>query len=122
MGGGIFISKENFIMGYVSENKRKAYLLAGFIGMFFCGIGDILLSFRGEGEPYAVSGMMSMSITEVPMLYYQLSFFIGIIAMIGYFWGSRAMLSYITDRLDSKPYTEVFDIEKGGYSLTEYKV
>lgn len=90
-------------MGYVSENKRKAYLLAGFIGMFFCGIGDILLSFRGEGEPYAVNGMMSMSITEVPMLYYQLSFFIGIIAMIGYFLGSRAMLSYITDRLDGKP-------------------
>ena len=90
-------------MGYVSENKRKAYLLAGFIGMFFCGIGDILLSFRGEGEPYAVNGMMSMTITEVPMLYYQLSFFIGIIAMIGYFLGSRAMLSYITDRLDGKP-------------------
>lgn len=89
-------------MGYVNEEKRKAYLLTGFIGMFFCGIGDILLSFRGEGEPYAVSGMMSMHITEVPMLYYQLSFFIGIIAMIGYFLGSRAMLSHITDSLNGK--------------------
>lgn len=32
------------------------------------------------------------------------------------------MLSYIIDRLDGKPYTEVFDIEKDSYSLTEYKV
>lgn len=29
-------------MGYVTESKRKLYLLFGFIGMFMCGIGDIL--------------------------------------------------------------------------------
>lgn len=86
-------------MPYVEKSKRPAFLLIGFIGMFFCGIGDILFSFRGEGEPTAVSGMMSMNITEVPMCFYFISFFIGIIAMIGYFFGSRAMYSYCLDRL-----------------------
>lgn len=86
-------------MPYVEKSKRPDFLLIGFIGMFFCGIGDILFSFRGEGEPTAVSGMMSMNITEVPLYFYFISFFIGIIAMIGYFFGSRAMYSYCLDRL-----------------------
>ena len=33
---------------------------------------------------------------------------------------SSRMMSVVL--IDGKPYTEVFDIEKGGYSLTEYKV
>lgn len=86
-------------MPYVEKSKRPAFLLIGFIGMFLCGIGDILFSFRGEGEPTAVSGMMSMNITKVPLYFYFISFFIGIIAMIGYFFGSRAMYSYCLDRL-----------------------
>lgn len=86
-------------MPYVEKSKRPAFLLIGFIGMFLCGIGDILFSFRGEGEPTAVSGMMSMNITEVPLYFYFILFFIGIIAMIGYFFGSRAMYSYCLDRL-----------------------
>lgn len=80
-------------MGYVEKSKRKAYLLAGFVGMFLCGIGDILFSFRGEGVPKAISGIISMNISEVPLIFYQLSFFIGIIAMVGYWLGSRAMYS-----------------------------
>lgn len=89
-------------MAYVSENKRKAYLLLGFIGMVLCGIGDILLAFRGEGEPYAFGGMISADITAVPLWYYQLSFLIGIVAMIGYWFGSRAVYSYVSDRLNGK--------------------
>ena len=84
-------------MGYVEKSKRKAYLLAGFVGMFLCGIGDILFSFRGEGVPKAISGIISMNISEVPLIFYQLSFFIGIIAMVGYWLGSMAMYSYIKD-------------------------
>ena len=84
-------------MGYVEKSKRKAYLLAGFVGMFLCGIGDILFSFRGEGVPKAISGIISMNISEVSLIFYQLSFFIGIIAMVGYWLGSRAMYSYIKD-------------------------
>ena len=84
-------------MGYVEKSKRKAYLLAGFVGMFLCGIGDILFSCRGEGVPKAISGIISMNISEVPLIFYQLSFFIGIIAMVGYWLGSRAMYSYIKD-------------------------
>lgn len=84
-------------MGYVEKSKRKAYLLAGFVGMFLCGIGDILFSFRGEGVPKAISGIISMNISEVPLIFYQLSFFIGIIAMVGYWLGSRAMYYYIKD-------------------------
>lgn len=86
-------------MPYVEKSRRPAFLLIGFIGMFICRIGDILFSFRGEGEHTAVSGMMSMNITEVPLYFYFISFFIGIIAMIGYFFGSRAMYSYCLDRL-----------------------
>lgn len=89
-------------MGYISKSKRKAYLLFGFIGMFFCGIGDILLAFRGEGEPYAIGGMMSINITDVPLWYYQLSFLIGIVAAIGYWLGSRSVYSYVLDRLAGK--------------------
>ena len=84
-------------MGYVEKSKRKAYLLVGFVGMFLCGIGDILFSFRGEGVPKAISGIISMNISEVSLIFYQLSFFIGIIAMVGYWLGSRAMYSYIKD-------------------------
>lgn len=84
-------------MGYVEKSKRKAYLLAGFVGMFLCGIGDILFSFRGESVPKAISGIISMNISEVPLIFYQLSFFIGIIAMVGYWLGSRAMYYYIKD-------------------------
>ena len=84
-------------MGYVEKSRRKAFLLAGFVGMFLCGIGDILFSFRGEGVPKAISGIISMNISEVPLIFYQLSFFIGIIAMVGYWLGSRAMYSYIKD-------------------------
>ena len=84
-------------MGYVEKSKRKAYLLAGFVGMFLCGIGDILFSFRGEGVPKAISGIISMNISEVPLIFYQLSFFIGILARVGYWLGSRAMYSYIKD-------------------------
>ena len=86
-------------MPYAEKCKRPLYLLIGFVGMFLCGIGDILFSFRGDGEPTAVSGMMSMNITEVPLYFYFISFFIGIIAMVGYFFGSRAMYSYCLDRL-----------------------
>lgn len=86
-------------MPYAEKCKRPLYLLIGFVGMFLCGIGDILFSFRGDGEPTAVSGMMSMNITEVPLYFYFMSFFIGIIAMVGYFFGSRAMYSYCLDRL-----------------------
>lgn len=89
-------------MGYVMESKRKLYLLFGFTGMFLCGIGDILFAFRGEGEPYAIGGMISMHIDQVPLWYYKLSFFIGIVAMIGYWLGSRAMFSYITDQLNGR--------------------
>ena len=84
-------------MEYVEKSKRKAYLLAVFVGMFLCGIGDILFSFRGEGVPKAISGIISMNMSEVPLIFYQLSFFIGIIAMVGYWLGSRAMYSYIKD-------------------------
>lgn len=89
-------------MGYVEKSRRKAFLLAGFVGMFFCGIGDILFAFRGEGEPKAISGIISMNITEVPLIFYQLSFFIGIIAMVGYWLGSRAMYSYLKDTFADK--------------------
>lgn len=89
-------------MGYVSSDKRKIYLLLGFVGMFLCGIGDILLAFRGEGEPYAIGGMLSINISDVPLWYYQLSFLIGIVATMGYWLGSRAVYSYVLDRLGGK--------------------
>lgn len=90
-------------MGYVAENKRKAYLLVGFFSMLLCGVGDILLSFRGSGEPTAVSGMIGMNIADVPMYYYMLSFFIGIAAAIGFFLGSKAVYSFVSDNLGTKP-------------------
>ena len=90
-------------MGYVEGAKRKVYLVAGFMGMLLCGVGDILLSFRGKSNPDILSGMVSMSIKEVPLWYYMLSFFIGIAATVAYFSASRAAYSVILDRLDGKP-------------------
>lgn len=90
-------------MGYVEKSKRKGWLLLGFVEMFLCGIGDILFAFRGEGEPKALSGIVSMDIANVPLGYYYASFFIGIAAMLGYWLGSRAMYSQLYDNMDSKP-------------------
>ena len=67
--------------------------------MFLCGIGDILLAFRGEKTEKILGGIITQDIVNVPLWYYLLSFFIGILAMIGYFLGSKAMYSYIKDRL-----------------------
>lgn len=86
-------------MGYVERKKRKPYLMAGFVGMFLCGIGDSLLSFRGDGGETAVGGMMSMDIVNVPLAVYFATFFIGIIAAVGYWLGAGALYSYAYDRL-----------------------
>lgn len=67
--------------------------------MFLCGIGDILLAFRGEKTEKILGEIITQDIVNVPLWYYLLSFFIGILAMIGYFLGSKAMYSYIKDRL-----------------------
>lgn len=67
--------------------------------MFLCGIGDILLAFRGEKTEKILGGIITQDIVNVPLWYYLLSFFIGILAMIGYFLGSNVMYSYIKDRL-----------------------
>ena len=90
------------MMGYIKKEKRKTCLLLGFIGMFLCGIGDILFAFRGDGEPYAAYGMIGMDIPSVPLWCYQLSFFIGIVATIGYWFGAKSVYSYVLDRLDGK--------------------
>lgn len=87
-------------MRYVEKSRRKAYLFAGFIAMLLCGASDCLLSFMGEGEPYAVGEMVSMNIADVPLWYYQASFVIGIIAAAGYFLGVSGVWSYAYDRLE----------------------
>ena len=90
-------------MKYIEQEKRKACLLAGFVSMLLCGFSDCLLSFMGEGEPYAVSGLVGMDIADVPLWYYQASFVIGIIAAAGYFLGASAVWSYASDRLGGRP-------------------
>lgn len=90
-------------MKYIDQNRRTPYLLAGAGSMLLCGVGDILLSFRGEGGEAAVGGMMTLNITEVPLWYYQLSFFIGIIAAVGYRLGACAVYSCACDRMGGRP-------------------
>ena len=86
-------------MGYVEGSKRKWYLMSGFLGMMFCGAGDCLLAFMGEGEPYVFYGMISMNVSDVPITFYQISFLFGIIAAVGYLLGSKGMYSYVKDRV-----------------------
>ena len=76
--------------------------MAGFIAMLLCGVSDCLLSFMGEGEPYAVGKIVSMSIADVPLWYYQVSFIIGMIAAAGYFLGVSSVWSYAYDRLGKR--------------------
>ncbi|MBR1392259.1 MAG: hypothetical protein IJ561_00325 [Ruminococcus sp.] len=90
-------------MKYIGQEKRRGCLLAGFASMLLCGISDCLLSFMGEGEPYAVDKIVGMDIADVPLWYYQVSFVIGIIAAAGYFLGVSAVWSYASDRLDGRP-------------------
>ena len=87
-------------MMYVKENKRKTYLICGFISMLLCGVSDCLLSYMGDGEPYVLGGMVSANIVDEPLWYYMVSFVIGIIAAIGYYLASRAACSYISDKID----------------------
>ncbi len=87
-------------MMYVKENKRKTYLICGFISMLLCGVSDCLLSYMGDGEPYVLGGMVSANIVDEPLWYYMVSFVIGIIAAVGYYLASRAACSYISDKID----------------------
>lgn len=90
-------------MKYIGKEKRRGFLLVGFASMLLCGISDCLLSFMGEGEPYAVSGIVGMDIADVPLWYYQASFVIGIIAAAGYFLGVSSVWSHAKDSLGAKP-------------------
>ena len=90
-------------MKYIEREKRRAFLLLGFAAMLLCGISDCLLSFMGEGEPYAVGKIVSMDIANVPLWYYQASFVIGIIAAAGYFLGASSVWSQAYDSSEGKP-------------------
>lgn len=90
-------------MKYIAKEKRRGLLIAGALSMLLCGVSDCLLSFMGEGEPYAVGEMVSMDIANVPLWYYQVSFVIGIIAAAGYFLGASSVWSLANDRLEGKP-------------------
>ncbi|MBR1422718.1 MAG: hypothetical protein IJ571_04670 [Ruminococcus sp.] len=89
-------------MKYIKQDKRMTCLLIGFVSMLLCGVSDCLLSFMGEGGPYAVDKMVSMNISDVPLWYYQASFVIGIIAAVGYYLGASSVWSYAYDRLGAQ--------------------
>ena len=92
-------------MKYIDKHRRKGLLLLGAVAMIMCGASDCLLSFMGEGEPYAVGEIVSMNITDVPLWFYQVSFIIGIIAAAGYYLAACCVWSHTYDRLGGEPTT-----------------
>lgn len=104
-------------MKYVEKSRRGAYLLAGFAGMFLCGVGDILLSYRGESGESTVGGMMTTGIADVPQGVYIASFFIGVIAAFGYWLGARAMYSQLCDTPSAAAHGRLMKLFSAGGTL-----
>ncbi|MBQ7433609.1 MAG: hypothetical protein IJV50_09180 [Lachnospiraceae bacterium] len=100
-------------MGYVEKEKRKHYLMIGFVFMLILGFfGDAMLLERGNSSETAMAGLLNMGLGEIPMWHFMVSFFVGIPAALGYWIGTRSVWSYVTDGLAGKE-SKVLDIYKG---------
>ncbi len=77
----------------LSRNK----LLCGFAAGILCGIGDILLTYFGDGGT-AFFGITNTDIAKSPMLQFELSFLFGLIAAPLFYIGGNFACKYISEK------------------------
>ena len=94
----------------IDDNKMKkleAVFIFGFIALFLCGIGDWLIGYEPEGGLPIVFGITTTAIADVPVWFYVLSFFLGILSGFGCLYFAPAIMELLDIKgisKDSKMY------------------
>lgn len=85
-------------MLYIEKEKRKTFLIIGFIGMALFAIGDVLMqSFSNDGTDILL--IMKSSVKDMPIERLYFSLLTGVIAAPSMYFGLCAMDSILRDRL-----------------------
>ena len=85
-------------MIYIQKEKRRLFLVLGFIGMALFAAGDVLLqSFADEGENILL--MLRSSIKDIPMRRLYFTLLTGVVAAPFMYLGLAAMDSWLRDFL-----------------------
>ncbi len=88
-------------MLYIEKEKRKTFLIIGFIGMALFAIGDVLMqSFSNDGTD--ILPMMKSSVKDMPIERLYFSLLTGVIAAPSMYFGLCAMDSYLRDRIGNQ--------------------
>ncbi|MBQ8923335.1 MAG: hypothetical protein IJ053_00935 [Lachnospiraceae bacterium] len=88
-------------MIYIHKNKRKLFLVFGFIGLCFFAIGDVFLqNFKNEGE--TILYMIKPTIVEQPMWQLYFTLITGMLAIPLMCLGLSAMDSHLKDMLNNE--------------------
>jgi len=92
------------------DNKRKkleASFIFGFVSLLLCGVGDWLIGYEPEGGEPLVFGITTTAIADVPVWFYVLSFFFGILSGFGCLYFAPAIMELLDIKgisKDSKMY------------------
>ena len=65
------------------KDRWKRCFVFGFAALFLCGVGDWLIGYEPQGGEPLIYGISSTSITEVPIWFYIVSLFFGILSGFG---------------------------------------
>ena len=75
----------------MTMSKKSAFIF-GFITLLLCGVGDWLLGYEPEGGEPLIYGMTTTAISGVPIWFYVLSFFFGILSGFGCLYFAPAIM------------------------------
>lgn len=90
-------------MSLNSKQKRlEASFVFGFIALLLCGVGDWLIGYEPEGGMPLAFGITSTAIADVPVWFYVLSFFFGILSGFGCMYFAPAVMELLDAKGVSK--------------------
>ncbi len=77
------------------QKKLEGSFIFGFIALFLCGVGDWLIGYEPEGGEPLVFGITTTAIANVPVWFYVLSFFFGILSGFGCLYFAPAIMELL---------------------------
>lgn len=89
------------------QKKLEASFIFGFVSLLLCGVGDWLIGYEPEGGEPLVFGITTTAIANVPVWFYVLSFFFGILSGFGCLYFAPAIMELLDQKgvsKDSKMY------------------
>ena len=89
------------------QKKLEGAFIFGFISLLLCGVGDWLIGYEPEGGESLIYGMTTTAISGVPVWFYVLSFFFGILSGFGCLYFAPAIMEFLDIKgisKDSKMY------------------